>query len=430
MLARVVALGALVAAVALLALAMFGGGDGYKVKAVFQNAGALVPGNPVQVGGAKIGSVDEIELDNSANAVVTLKLDDDFVPLHEGSEATIRATSLSGIANRYVSLQPGPNNAKEIEDGGQIDADHTSAPVDIDTLFNTLNPRTRRGLRNVIRGLGDQYDGKGEQAREATKYFSPFLVSTSDVTKELALDQAVLERFVKDGATTVTALAERRDDLAGLVSNTNATFGAIAQENASLDRALELLPDTLRKANTTFVNLRATLDDLDKLVAVSKPGTKQLAPFLRELRPLVHDARPTIQDLNTIVSASGKNNDLIDLTAKQPQPRGPHRIGVPARDQDPQPGAAGIRVRTGLHARPRGLDLQLRAAGGQLRRQRPLRPRPADVPPHHVQRRDAHREPALPEVPELLDRQHHPLPGWHRPGGARRLEPRTRRKLL
>ena len=41
---------------------------------------------------------------------------------------------------------------------------------------------------------------------------------------------------------------------------------AIGDENASLQRALELLPDTLRKANTTFVNLRTTLDDLDKLV--------------------------------------------------------------------------------------------------------------------------------------------------------------------
>ena len=38
---------------------------------------------------------------------------------------------------------------------------------------------------------------------------------------------------------------------------------AIGDESASLQRALELLPGTLRKANTTFVNLRATLDDLD-----------------------------------------------------------------------------------------------------------------------------------------------------------------------
>ena len=62
------------------------------------------------------------------------------------------------------------------------------------------------------------------------------------------------------------------------MTNTNTTFRAIGDENVALERALELLPDTLRKANTTFVNLRSTLDDLDKLVAVSKPATQRARP--------------------------------------------------------------------------------------------------------------------------------------------------------
>jgi phospholipid/cholesterol/gamma-HCH transport system substrate-binding protein len=314
-----VALGALVAAVALVALAMFGGGDGYRVKAVFQNAGQIVVGNPVQVGGGKIGSVTDIELNDSSQAVITLEVEDDYAPLHRGTTATIRATSLSGIANRYVSLQPGVNDGEQIEDGGEIGADETTAPVDIDTLFNTLDPRTRKGLQNVIRGYADWYDGKGEQANESTKYFSPFLVSTADLTRELALDQKILERFVIDTADATTAIAERRDDLSSLVGNANTAFGAIASENVALGRALDLLPETLRKANTTFVNLRSTLDDLDKLVAVSKPATRRLAPFLRELRPLVAGARPTIADLNKLIRNPGANNDLIDLTAKQPR---------------------------------------------------------------------------------------------------------------
>jgi phospholipid/cholesterol/gamma-HCH transport system substrate-binding protein len=312
-------MGALVAAVALVALAMFGGGEGYKVRAVFQNAGQLVRGNPVLVGGAKIGTIDEIELNDRAQAVVTLKVDDDFAPLHEGTTATIRATSLSGIANRYVSLHPGPNSEAEIDDGGEIGADETNAPVDIDTLFNTLDDRTRAGLRNFVRGSGTQYDGKGQQANEATKYFSPFLVSTANLTRELALDQKLLERFVVDTSDTMAAIAERRDDLAGLVSNTNTAFRAIGDENVALDRALELLPDTLRKANTTFVNLRATVEDLDKLVAASKPATRRLEPFLRDLRPVVRKARPTLADLNRLIRRPGDANDLYELTAMQPR---------------------------------------------------------------------------------------------------------------
>jgi phospholipid/cholesterol/gamma-HCH transport system substrate-binding protein len=315
----VIAIAALVAAVALLALAMFGGSGGYRVTAVFESAGQLVNGNQVRVGGQTIGTIDEIELNDAAQAVVTMELEDEFAPLHEGTQATIRATSLSGIANRYISLQPGRNDAEEIEDGGQIDADETSAPVDLDVLFNALDDETREGLRNLIRGSGTQYDGRGADANESLRYFAPFLSSTTELTRELALDQKVLERFVADGAKTVSAIAERSGELEQLVSNTNTTFGAIADENVALQQALTLLPDTLRKANTTFVNLRATLDDLQLLVEESKPATKDLAPFLRALRPLVADARPTVADLRDLISLPGPNNDLIDLTKKQPR---------------------------------------------------------------------------------------------------------------
>ena len=317
--ARILATAALIAAVALVALAMFGDGDTYRVKAVFENAGQLVPGNEVRVGGQPVGTIAEIELDDSANAVVTMEVGEPFAPLHEGTSATIRATSLSGIANRYLSLKPGPNSADRIEDGGRIGADDTSSPVDLDVLFNTLDADTRQGLRNLIRGYGDWYDGRGLEAGESTKYFAPFLSSTTRLVDELALDQAVLERFLKDGAATVGAIAERRDDLAGLVVNTSAAMDAIGDESVSLQRALELLPDTFRKANTTFVNLRTTLDDLELLVEESKPATRELAPFFRELRPLVADLKPTIADLRTLIRQPGANNDLIELTAKQPR---------------------------------------------------------------------------------------------------------------
>jgi phospholipid/cholesterol/gamma-HCH transport system substrate-binding protein len=317
--ARILAIAALIAAVALAAMAMFGDGDAYEVKATFDNAGQLVPGNEVRVGGQPVGKITEIELDDSANAVVTMEVDEPVQPLHTGTSATIRATSLSGIANRYVSLKPGPNSSERIPDGGSIGADETSAPVDLDTLFNTLDAKTRAGLRNLVRGSGDQYDSRSVEAGESIQYFAPFLSSGTQFAQELAIDQAVLERFLKDGAATVSAIAERRDDLAGLVVNTSAAMDAIGDESVSLQRALELLPDTMRKANTTFVNLRTTLDDLELLVEESKPATRRLAPFFRELRPLVADLRPTIADLRALIRSPGANNDLIELTAKQPR---------------------------------------------------------------------------------------------------------------
>jgi phospholipid/cholesterol/gamma-HCH transport system substrate-binding protein len=319
MLGRVAAFGAVIALALLVALALFAGGSPYRVTASFENAGQLVRGNEVLVGGRAVGTISKIALGDNGEAEVTMELDGEFDPLHEGTTATIRASSLSGIANRYVSLHPGPKNAAAIADGGRIGGDETSAPVDLDEVFNTLNPETRRSLQRLIKGSSDWYAGRAKEGKRSLTYLSPALSSTSRLTREVALDERVFERFVTDTATVVSALAERRDDLAALVVNTNSTMRAIADRNADLERALDLLPSTLRKANTTFVNLRSTLDDLDVLVAESKPATRELAPFLRRLRPLVNDARPTIADLRELIRKPGANNDLIELTAKQPR---------------------------------------------------------------------------------------------------------------
>jgi phospholipid/cholesterol/gamma-HCH transport system substrate-binding protein len=317
--ARIAAIGGIVAAVVLVAVLMFAGSDKYTVTANFQTAGQLVNGNEVQVGGKPIGKVTSIELTDDGQAAVEMELDSEFEPLHEGSRALIRVGSLSGIAGRYVSLTPGPNDAPEIDDGGQIAADNTTTPVDLDQLFNTLDPKTRKGLQEIVQGGATQYNGKAKQANQAAKYFNPALSTSSRLTNELIRDDKRFESFIVDTATVVGAISERRDDLTNLVSNANATTRAIGDENAALARALQLLPPTLRKANTTFVNLRAALGDLDTLVAESKPATKDLAPFLRALRPLVADAEPTIRDLRFLIKKAGPGNDLIDLTRKQPK---------------------------------------------------------------------------------------------------------------
>jgi phospholipid/cholesterol/gamma-HCH transport system substrate-binding protein len=244
---------------------------------------------------------------------------DKFTPLHAGTTATIRATSLSGIANRYVALTLGANSGPEMPSGSTIKADRTTAPVDLDQVFNTLDPKTRLSLQRIIHGQATWYGGRARETDQSLKYFNPALSTSSSLTRELVRDRVVFKQFVSDTANVVTDLADRRNDLTNLVSNASTTAGAIGSENTALASALDVLPSTLRNANTTFVNLRSTLDDLDKLVNASKPATKQLAPFLRQLRPLVRDSRPTIRDLRTLIRTPGPGNDLIELNQKTPR---------------------------------------------------------------------------------------------------------------
>jgi phospholipid/cholesterol/gamma-HCH transport system substrate-binding protein len=332
--ARGAAVLALALVIALAAwLLLFRGDGGREYTLLFENAGQLVPDNDVQVGGRRIGSVTSIDLTSDNLAAVKVKVQEPYAPLREGTKATIRLTSLSGIANRYIALTPGPESAKELEEGATLTTASTTPVVDLDQLFATLDEKTRGSLQDVIKGFATQFRGKGPQAAEAAKYFNPLLSTSRRLVGELIQDEDSLTRFIVDSSRLVGALGEKRDDLASLVGNANATARAIGSENVALAKALGLLPTTLRRANTTFVNLRATLDDLDVLVAESKPATRELAPFLRELRPLIADARPTIRDLRTLVRRDGADNDLVEATRRMPELQ---RVATPAFDHGRQ----------------------------------------------------------------------------------------------
>jgi phospholipid/cholesterol/gamma-HCH transport system substrate-binding protein len=315
--ARAVALAALAVATVLVATMLLGGSDKTKYTAVFENAGQLVRDDDVQIGGRRVGSITDIRLTDDNQAIVDFELEEGFVPLRDGTKALIRATSLSGIANRYIVLTPG--NGRELDEGATLQTDDSTSIVEIDQLFNTLDDDTRKALQRVIRGSATQFRDKGRQANRATEYFNPFLSSTRRLVNEVNRDSRTLQRFIVDGAKATTALAAKRDELTDLVSNANEASQGIAAENDALSQILSELPATMRRANSTFVNLRSTLTDLDVLVAESKPATRRLAPFFRELRPLVRDARPTIRDLRRAITRRGPDNDLLDLTRKAPR---------------------------------------------------------------------------------------------------------------
>jgi len=327
--ARGAALGALAVAAIVIAIVLLSGGGGHQYKLIFETAGQLVKGDDIQVGGRRIGNVDDIQLTDNNQAEIKATVEDDFAPLHQGTTAVIRLTSLSGVANRYIALTPGPNSAPKIPDGGTIGTNRTTTVVDLDQIFDTLDKPSRTGLARSIRGSAQWYTGKSREANLSALYFNPAISTSSAVFDQLLRNQGSLTSAVVDSSRVVTALSERSGQITDLIGNANQTASAIAAENSSFSQALALLPVTLRRANTTFVNLRSTLADLTTLVNVSKPATKNLAAFFSALRPVVTKAVPAITDFNEIVHLPGANNDLTDTFRIAPQLAQETGVAVP-----------------------------------------------------------------------------------------------------
>jgi len=313
--ARIAVIAVLAVAVIALAVVIFSGSGEHKYNLLFQNASQLVPDNQVLIGGQAVGSVESIELteDNLAKVVVSVSQE-----LHEGSTATIRATSLSGVANHYVSISPGPNSNPALDEDATLGLASTTTPVDIDQFFNTFPAPVRRSLGQFIRGFATTYAGRGEDANETFKYLGVGFNRAGAFVHDLNADERLFSRFLVSSDRLSSAVSERGAELSSAISNASTAFGAIAEENVALGRSLQLLPPTFRQANTTFVNLRAALDDVEPLIETSKTATEDLAPFLAEFRPFLSKAVPVFKNLRLTVNKPGFANDTAEPLAMLP----------------------------------------------------------------------------------------------------------------
>lgn len=89
-------------------LASFGGGQGYRVQARFDNIGGLKPRSPVRSAGVVVGRVTTIGLDpKTFQGVVTMEIDSSVV-FPKDSSAKILTAGLLG--DQYIGIEAGSDD--------------------------------------------------------------------------------------------------------------------------------------------------------------------------------------------------------------------------------------------------------------------------------------------------------------------------------
>jgi phospholipid/cholesterol/gamma-HCH transport system substrate-binding protein len=317
---RVLALVALLAAVLLCLVLLLNASGGYHVKAIVSDAGQLVKGNEVQVGGVPVGSVDAVKLrDGGRQAELDLSIDGGEAPLHEGTTLTIRNPSLTDVAGRYVALIPGPNSAPEIKDGGEIPTRDTTEIVDLDQLLNSLDPHVVAALNQVVRGSAEAARGRGPQLAAALDSLNPALSRSAAALGELDRDQDAFERLVVSSSQVVDTLAAHHAAITAGTTDAGSALRAIAGERRALASALSEAPPTLRRAIPTLASLRPLLSDLDPALIEGRPVATGLSRLLPRLRPAAVHLRRVLPSVRSLVSSPGTDDDATDLLRRLPQ---------------------------------------------------------------------------------------------------------------
>lgn len=100
-------------------LTSYGSGDGYTIKARFDNIGGLKVRSPVASSGVRIGRVTDIQYDSeSYEAVVTLSIESQYDKFPVDTAASILTSGLLG--EQYVGLEPGAEEDYLIS-GAEVD---------------------------------------------------------------------------------------------------------------------------------------------------------------------------------------------------------------------------------------------------------------------------------------------------------------------
>ncbi len=295
-----------IAGVALLAAALAfvllrGSGD-YKVRLAFVNASQLVKGDQIKVGGLPVGTIDEIDLGENNEAVVTATITaDDLTPLHEGTSGQIRINSLSSVANRFIALNPGPNSNPELDDDSLIPTSRTTSQVELDSVLNTLDVATRSATQRLLRGTAGLYTGQERAANKGLEALDPALSQLDAVARELGRDQPALERFLVQSATVVNAVADRDGDLRTALDGTAATAQELADRSTALSGVLAKAPATLTQASRTLRDAGSTFTALQPAARALRPVAAPATALVGDLQPLLATGPAALRSVNAIL---------------------------------------------------------------------------------------------------------------------------------
>jgi len=311
--ARAIALVALVVAAVVVATLLLrdDGPAPYQVRAIFDNAANVIPGEDVKVAGVKVGAVSSLHVVGNRYAAVVLQVDDPgFQDFRRDAKCAVRLQSL--IGEKFIDCTPtqpreaGTPEAKPlpvIPDGrpgaGQrlLTLSHTSSPIDPDLINNIMRAPNPDRFTVIINELGVGLAGRGQDLHDAIRRADPALKATDDVLKILADDNKTLNKLAADSAVALAPVARERAHVTRAIRASGATAEATAERRADLAQDLQLFPAFLRE-------ISPTMDRLGNLAAAGTPVVENLgkaAPGLNQfsvgLKPLAEAAGPYFKSL-------------------------------------------------------------------------------------------------------------------------------------
>jgi len=279
--------------------------------------GATIGHQPVRIAGVNVGVVRDWKVKGD-HAILTLAIREKYAR-HIYRDAQARMRPVTPLQDMYVALTRGTPAAGELRDGAEIPGSQTITPVDISRVLNVFDTDTREQLGTLVHELGHGLDDRGARLRQAFVQTLPFLLAARDLSAALDDRRRETARLVHSFGGITQALAARDHQLAGLVSDGNATLGELAAHEAPLRATIAALPVTMRSLRTSLAALASTEDQLDPALQALRPVATRLSPGLKALERFAGDATPALAKLTPAVGDLQPLARALDPTVRRAQ---------------------------------------------------------------------------------------------------------------
>jgi phospholipid/cholesterol/gamma-HCH transport system substrate-binding protein len=256
----------------------FRGSASRTYRAEFSRAIQVFPAVKVRVLGVDVGQVTDVR--NTRRGVqVTFRIDDPNLKLPADVGAAVVPMSLLG--ERYIQLVPAYAGGPSLPDGSTIPPSRTAVPAEPDELLRSLQDYLGgidpKNVISLIQNAAQVVEGKGQD----------------------------LNRLIEHGAAVISALSEKRDDLAQLIVELNKLTLALSTRQVAIARLIN-----------NYGAVTGTLDANRSALEGTITGLNDAATELASL--LVAHRNPLRKDIETLTTAGrtlDRNAQALSLTA-------------------------------------------------------------------------------------------------------------------
>jgi phospholipid/cholesterol/gamma-HCH transport system substrate-binding protein len=276
--------------------------QGYRVQVGFPEATTLATEADVRVAGVSVGKVRKVELDDGANrTLATIELERRFAPLREDARAMLRQKTLLG--ETYVELTPGVSK-RTIAEGGRLPDGAVADSVQLDEIFDALDPQTRKSFQTWQQELAVGIKDRGRDFNEALATLPGFARDGGDVLEVLDSQEGALRRLVGNTGVVFGALTENEAQLRNLITSSKQVFDATARKSDALAESIRIFPTFLDESKATVVRLEEFSRDTEPLIEDLRPVARDLKPTLEDVEALAPDLERFFENLDPLIVAS------------------------------------------------------------------------------------------------------------------------------